>query len=76
MVEEEMIIDNCHNIGDTVYLKTDDEQKERLITCLKMYPNCVTYVLSCGEMITEHYDFEISTEKSLVGITRNAVEND
>lgn len=52
-----------HNIGDVVFLKTDSEQFDRIITGIMLHPqNAVTYRLSCGTIETWHYDIEISDE--------------
>ena len=71
-----MIIDNCHNWKDIVYLKTDDAQLERMVVGFKVYPGNILYMLACGTECTHHYDFEITVEKSFAGIAPNAVEND
>lgn len=57
-------IDNKYNIGETVYLKTDNEQLQRIVTAIKVLPNDIIYYLSCGTQETAHYDFEITKEKS------------
>lgn len=62
-----MIIDNRYNLGQTVYLLTDQEQLSRIVTFIKICPgNIVCYELSCGSHSSEHYDMEISGEKNLV----------
>jgi hypothetical protein len=58
-----MVIDNKYNFGDEVYLKTDSEQLLRIVTAINCHPNGqIIYVLSCGSQVSDHYDFEISTE--------------
>lgn len=58
-----MVIDNKFNFGDIVYLKTDDEQQERIVTGMMLrYTGVVIYELSCGATSSNHYDFEISEE--------------
>lgn len=58
-----MVVDNKYEFGETVYLKTDEEQKTRIVTSIKVFPyGEVIYVLSCGVAMSEHYDFEISKE--------------
>ena len=62
-----MVIDNKYEIGAIVYLVTDEEQRARIITFIKILPGGVlSYELSCGHTGSEHYDFEISAEKDLV----------
>lgn len=58
------LLDNKYEIGDTVYLKTDTEQIPRLIYCFVVYRNETLYKVACGTETSEHYDFELSTEKS------------
>ena len=61
-----MHIEVKYNIGDTVYLKTDPDRLERLVTAITVTPNGITYVLHCGAYATGHYAMEITTEKALV----------
>jgi len=60
-----MIIDTKYDIGDTVFLKTDYDQKERLVTRIQMTQGNVMYEVSCGTENSWHYDFELATEKDL-----------
>lgn len=53
-------------MGQTVYLKTDKEQKPRLVTGITLRPISVTYALVCGTTETWHYPLEISSEKDIV----------
>jgi len=46
-----------------VYLKTDPDQHERIVTEYKVGRNFILYCLSCGTEFTSHYAFEISKEK-------------
>ena len=57
-----MLIDNKFNIGDEVYLKTDSEQKCRLVTGLFIRATSISYELSCASEASTHYDFEITSE--------------
>ncbi len=58
-----MVIDNKHNFGDEVYLKTDNEQLLRIVTAINSHPyGQIIYVLVCGSTVSDHYDFEISKE--------------
>lgn len=54
-------------LRETVYLKTDIEQKARLITAIKFKGDggCV-YALACGMDESEHYDFEVSETKDIL----------
>ena len=51
-----------YNIGDIVYLKTDQEQKIRMITGILMRLNANLYYLSNCADETLHYEIEISKE--------------
>lgn len=61
-----MVINTKYDIGEKVYLKTDSEQKERVVTQILMTPGTLIYTLSCGTEETTHYDMEISIEKDIV----------
>jgi hypothetical protein len=61
------IIDNKYNIGDTVYLKTDPEQKKRLVFAFEIrIGQVIVYWLSCGAESSPHYEFEISSEVNIL----------
>ena len=53
-----------YKIGQAVYLITDPDQFERIVTGIVLRPNSVSYYLSFITMETMHYDFEIATEKN------------
>jgi hypothetical protein len=58
------------NIGQTVYLKTDDLQFQRLVVGISLRPNkSVTYCLAFGPNETWHYGIEINAEKDIVKAT-------
>lgn len=55
-----------YNIGDMVYLKTDTDQRIRIVNAVIFEENGVNYRIVCG---TEHYwasAIELSVEKDLV----------
>jgi hypothetical protein len=66
-----MLIENKFEIGSLVFLKTDEEQKERFITGIKVRPNGISYYVSLGENETIHYEFEITDEKDIIKATSN-----
>lgn len=66
-----MIIDNKFEIGDVVYLKTDTEQKPRIVYCIKVFKGEYLYDLTSGTQTSSHYDFEISTEVNVLITTTN-----
>ena len=55
-----------HNIGDIIFLKTDLEQKPRIVYGYTVYLASLLYKVSQGDIVSEHYDFEISTEVNLL----------
>ena len=59
-----MCIDNAHEIGDIVYLKTDQDQLPRIVVAIEVYKQGeLLYSLMQGTIRSPHYDFEITTEK-------------
>ena len=66
-----MILESKYNFGDTLYLKTDEEQKRRLLTDININLNGVRYGLCCGTSLTWHYEIEISEEKNVLATTIN-----
>jgi hypothetical protein len=51
-------------IGDEVYIKSDDDQMRGFVTGILFRASGVCYfVRSGGNAETEHYDFELSKEK-------------
>jgi hypothetical protein len=60
------------NISDTVYLKSDIEQRARIVTGISLRPfNCVSYALTEGTLETWHYAFEITAERDIIKATSN-----
>lgn len=67
-----MVIKNTFNLGDEVYLKTDTDQKKRLIVGLSININgSILYRLVCGTEDDYHYEQEISETKDVVMTTSN-----
>lgn len=64
-----MVIDNCFELGEFVYLKTDAEQERRIVTEISVRPTGILYRLTFGTIESYHYDIEISREVDL-GIVR------
>jgi len=55
------------DIGQLVYLKTDNEQHERIITAISLRQNkSVTYCLSFGTTESWHYEIEISCDRNII----------
>jgi hypothetical protein len=61
-----MLIDNLYNIGDLVFLSTDQDQKQRLVTGFLIRQGLVLYYLASGPDESLHYDFEITEVKSVL----------
>lgn len=63
-------VDNKFDIGQTVFLKTDPDQKERVVFALEVTQGDTLYKLASGTEISTHYHFEILAEKNvLAGLT-------
>lgn len=62
-----------YNIGQVVYLRTDDEQLPRIIAGIIIRYSGMIYCLACGTTETNHYDFEFSITKNTLIILN--VEN-
>lgn len=62
-----MVIKNEFELGSTVYLKTDVDQKARIVICIHVdIDRCVMYELVCETQEIRHYSFEISAEKNVL----------
>ena len=59
------------DIGDTVYLKTDPDQSERLVTGLRVRENGVIYDIAFGINESLHYAFELSKTRDLLKTMSN-----
>ena len=64
-----MQVELNYSIGQSVYLKTDCDQRERIITECLIRPGNVQYYLMLDIVGSWHYDFEISEEKDMVKVT-------
>jgi hypothetical protein len=61
-----MILNNLFEIGQTVYLITDSDQKPRLIIGILIRPSGILYDLANGERSAWHHEIEITNEQNLV----------
>lgn len=60
-------IDNKYDFGQIVYLKTDKEQKPRIVTRITIGPSMyLLYELSSEINTSPHYEMEISPDKDVV----------
>jgi len=66
-----MVVDNKFELKQIVYLKTDVEQKARIVTGFVVRETAIVYELSCGVEVCNNYDFEISDEKDVLIATTN-----
>ncbi len=64
-------IDIFYAIGDTVFLKTDSDQLERLITGYVIRQGSIMYELSQGSNSSFHYNFEINIDKDILKTSTN-----
>ena len=70
-----MIVDNKHNVGDVVFLKTDQDQFEFMVTGIFVTPPGVMYELCQGPASSRHYECEISADRDSLGIlNRHIIE--
>lgn len=61
-----MVIDNKFEIGQMVYLKTEEEQLPRIITCIIVDMGSVMYELINCTTTSCHYEFELSLERNQI----------
>jgi len=59
-----MTINNKFNIGDTVWLTTDEDQKQRVITGIMIRKTMLIYQVTCCTDETGHYEYELSATKN------------
>jgi len=64
-----MVIENKFELEQAVYLKTDPDQRQRIITRIIVSSGGVSYELYCGNCGSWPYDFEITTEKDVLKAT-------
>lgn len=53
-----------YKCGDIVFLITDTEQMQRIVTGYIVRPSGVIYYLGCGEEETTHYELEIASDRN------------
>lgn len=62
-----MKLANKYNIGDTVYIKTDINQKPNIVIAITVYSDSYhTYKLNSTDSCSDYRDYEISHEKNLL----------
>ena len=55
-----------YNFGDIVYLKTDPEQKPRMVVRIILTPEVNYFVLACGTEESTHHVMEISPDRIIM----------
>lgn len=66
-----MLIENKFDLGQIVYLKTDNDQSERMIISISVRQGGILYELSFGSVCSWHYEMEIMEEKDILKSTTN-----
>jgi hypothetical protein len=61
-----MKINNKYHLGQKVFLVTDSDQLERMVTVIGVRPQQLTYTLACGSESTEHFEEEIADERRVI----------
>ena len=58
-----------YSIGDSVYLKTDNDQLERIVTAILIRENGVMFELSQSNTSSYHYSFEITRDRNVLKVS-------
>jgi hypothetical protein len=58
-----MTINNEFEIGQTVYLKTDPNQYQRMVVQIVIRAKDILYDIVCAESLYTAHSFELSSEK-------------
>lgn len=62
-----MVIENKFEIGQIVFIKTDQDQHARMITQIAVGGKAsIRYCIGFGATETWHYDIELSEEKNVL----------
>lgn len=70
-----MMIENKFNIGEKVFLITEPEQWERIITGIFIDSNNIMYRLAYGSTVSLHYDYEISRDRKWARFPKKNLSN-
>lgn len=60
-----------YEIGQTVYIRNDPDQHERVVIGYRIAPNQVYYELAHKTDTSSHFDFELSADKDVLKTTSN-----
>lgn len=66
-----MNITTKFDFGDIVYLKTDPDQLERIVTGFSIKLNSICYNLNHATTESWHWDFEITKDRDILKTTTN-----
>ena len=58
-----------YNIGDSVYLKTYNDQLERIVTAVLIRESGVMFALSQSNTSSYHYSFEIARDRNVLKVS-------
>jgi hypothetical protein len=61
-----MVIDNKYDLGQIVFLKTDVEQNQRIVTTIKVGADGgLIYQLALGKECSDHFEIEITENENI-----------
>jgi hypothetical protein len=66
-----MMIECTYDLGDILYLITDPDQRERMVSAVIVRERGVCYELSCGSQSSWHSGMECSAQKDVLKTTTN-----
>ena len=67
-----MKINNEFEFGDIVYLKTDTDQRPRIVMAMEIYLGGeILYKVGCGTIHSYHYAMELSKDRDILMTTNN-----
>lgn len=65
-----MVINNVFEIGDTAFLVTDPDQRERLVVGITIrQASVLLYELAAGADTSWHYEYELTAERDITKAT-------
>jgi hypothetical protein len=61
-----MTIQNKFELEEIVFLITDTDQYQRIVTGIQVSKNSILYRLACGVNESWHYEYEIARDKKYI----------
>lgn len=61
-----MKIANIYNLGDRVYMITDPEQNQGMVTAIIVQPGIIVYQVTIGPEAYECWEIELSPTKNIL----------